>query len=90
MQIDVKSVDVQTKHVTAKDGRSFTFREQQSCFVNLNGEYRQVVITLGAEQQPYPIGRYEIEDKSFFVGRFGQIGLRNQLSLRLVASAKAA
>lgn len=83
MQIEVKSTDVRTENVTSKDGKSYTFRRQDG-WVMLDGEYRKINLSLTPENKGWPVGKYTIDDKSFFIGRFGDLGFRSQMALQAV------
>jgi hypothetical protein len=89
MQVLVKSAEVISRTIKrARDGKSFTFREQQA-LVSLGDETRSVALSLTDDQAPYPAGRYEIAfDGSVYVDRNGRLALGRVALKPLQVAAK--
>ena len=88
MKFEITSTQVETKSGT--NGRGpWEIREQTAyMFKNEADKYPQeVVVTLDKDQSPYQPGYYELDDKSFFVGRYKQLQCRPRLK-PLVANAQ--
>lgn len=55
-----------------KDGRKWTIRSQENCFLEINGEIRKFPVNLQDDQKPYEAGYYTFDaEKLLTVGRFG-------------------
>jgi hypothetical protein len=86
MKIEVTSTAVEVK--TGTNGRGpWEIREQTAYFFkNADDKYPQeTVVTLDKNQPPYPPGFYEIDESSFFIGRYRQFNCR--LKLKPVVAA---
>jgi Helix-destabilising protein len=82
MFFEVKSVDVQlVKGIGKTSGKPYEFR-MQDAWCSVGGEYRRIRVELNREQMPYAVGKYELDEKSFSVDNYGQLGLRRGLTLR--------
>lgn len=97
IKIEVTSAEVRTKSGTsARTGKPYNIREQDAYAytVGRDGQpqkYPQkIVINLGDDQAPYPLGMYQPAAESFYVDRFGGLSLGLVLKPLPVSAAKAA
>lgn len=80
MRIEIQNAEAETRQVVSRrTGNPVTFREQQG-YVHLEGKAYPVEfnIPLGDNQKPYPVGDYELDEKSFSVSRFGNLEVNNR------------
>lgn len=94
VRVEVSSSMVETKSGTSKMGKAYTIREQE-CWIHTTDKQGQTrphperaVVPLDDGQPPYPVGSYTVCPSSFYVGRFGMVGVR--LRLRPATSATVA
>jgi len=93
MRIIVKRTDVAVRSGTGDGGKPWRINEQQAYAATVDKEGRpdeypsKVIIRLEDGQAPYPVGEYEVDERSFYVGQYGRLTLGN-LVLRRVAGGK--
>jgi len=87
MRFVIESTSVQTKK-GEKNGRAWEMREQEA-LVEVGKERRLVKLTLQDGAQPYAVGAYELDAKSFTTDRYDQLTFRRLLLKPIVASARA-
>ncbi len=83
MKIEIVSNDIREQSGTSqKTGKAYHIRKQQA-FAHLDGVKYPIAFTLNVpnDRQPYAPGMYQIDEKSFFVDRFGALGLSQELAL---------
>lgn len=83
MRIEIVSNDIREQSgVSQKTQKPYHIRKQQA-FAHLDGQKYPIGFTLNVpnDRQPYAPGMYQIEEKSFFVDRFGALGLSQELAL---------
>lgn len=79
IQIEIANGTVNERHGTSNKGKAYRIREQQGYARVLDengkpGRYPvQCVIGLGDDQHPYPVGLYNLDPRSIYVGRFGRL-----------------
>ena len=81
--------NVQTKTVARKsDGKVFNIPEQE-CWAHLPGQQypTRLIRSVGNGAQPLKAGRYTIAPTSFFVDRFGNLGVKSQFDVEPVVAA---
>lgn len=74
---------IETKNVVRKsDGKPFQIPEQE-CWLHIPGEQypTRVIRAVGNGKQPLPAGKYMLAPSSFYVDRFGNIGVRSQFDV---------
>lgn len=83
MKIEIVSNDIREQSGTSqKTGKAYHIRKQQA-FAHLDGQKYPIGFTLNVpnDRQPYAPGMYQIDEKSFYVDRFGALGLSQELAL---------
>lgn len=98
IKIEVKTTEVQTKSGTsAKSGKPYSIREQEAWAYTTDREGKphpypqRIRLTLGDDQQPYPVGLHTLGPASFYVDRFSGLALGPVLvPLGVEKSVKAA
>lgn len=76
MKIKITSAEVRHRKVFSKKlNKEFEFHEQSALTDLPNGERRQVIVSLEADQAAYPVGEYNVLDSSFFVDRNNKLAL---------------
>lgn len=83
MKIEIVSNEIREQSgVSQKSGKPYHIRKQQA-FAHLEGQKYPIAFTLNVpnDRQPYAPGMYQIDEKSFFVDRFGALGLSQELVL---------
>lgn len=95
IRVQVESVEIQTKNGTSqRTGKPYAIREQEAWgyFCGPDGKPhphpQKMRITLGDQDQPYPVGTYIIAPESLYPDRYGQVTCR--VRLRPVAAPAAA
>lgn len=91
MKIEIVSADVREQSgVSQKTGKNYHIRKQQA-FAHLDGQRYPVsfVLNVSHDCQPYAAGFYSIDDTSFYVDRFGRLGLPQELKLVPVVSPRS-
>lgn len=90
LNVEVKSAEVIIKSgKSKKTGQEYSIREQEM-YVDLGQAYPvRIVLGLGKEQGPFPVGRYVLDKTCFRVNNFSglEVDLRK---LKASAAAKAA
>lgn len=78
MQIEIHKTDVdEFSGISNRTKQPFTIRKQEAWAVLPGEPYpRLIKIPLGAQQAPYPVGKYELDSRSFEVNKFDELGLR--------------
>lgn len=83
MKIEIVSSEIREQAGTSqKTGKSYYIRKQQA-FAHLDGQKYPVAFVLHVpnDRQPYVPGFYSIDETSFYVDRFGALGLFQELKL---------
>ena len=83
MKIEIVSAETREQSgVSQKTGKNYHIRKQQA-FAHLDGQKYPVAFTLNVpnDRQPYAPGFYQLNECSFFVDRFGALGLSQELRL---------
>jgi len=95
LKIQVETMMVDAKNGTsAKTGKPYSIREQEAWMYGFDREGKQhphpqrIRLTLDDDQQPYPVGTYQLDPSSIYVDRFNQIAIRARL--RAVAQVATA
>lgn len=83
MAFNVK-FEITTTQVDVKSGTNargpWQIREQVAHMFKNDDKYpEQVVVALDEGSQPYPVGFYELDEKSFYVGKYKQLQCRPRL-----------
>ena len=88
MKIEIVNQEFEQISGTDRNGRPFNMRKQQA-YASLEGQKypTAIMITLGENQQPWPVGMYEVGGGSFYVDRYGQLALAKTLQLRALSSS---
>lgn len=90
LKIEIKSTEVVNKSGTAaRSGKPYSINEQSAYFHQPGKEYPiEINITLQDGQNSYAPGFYDLDESSFFVGRFGSLECRPVLKpIKTVRSA---
>lgn len=96
LKIQVETMVVDAKNGTsAKTGKPYSIREQEAWMYGFDREGKphphpqRIRLTLDDDQQPYPVGTYQLDPSSIYVDRFNQIAIRARLrSVAQVAPAQ--
>lgn len=83
MRIEIVTNEIREQSGTSKKtGKPYHIRKQNA-FAHLDGQKYPIGFTLNVpnDRQPYAPGMYQIEEKSFYVDRFGALGLSQELML---------
>lgn len=96
LKIQVETMMVDAKNGTsAKTGKPYSIREQEAWMFGFDREGKphphpqRIRLTLDDDQQPYPVGTYQLDPASIYVDRFNQIAIRARLrSVAQVAPAQ--
>lgn len=65
-----------------KTGKPYSISEQIGYFYRSGSKHSQEIkIELEKDQLPFAPGRYELNDESFFVNRYGNLSLNSKLIL---------
>lgn len=96
LKIQVETMIVDAKNGTsAKTGKPYSIREQEAWMFGFDREGKphphpqRIRLTLDDDQQPYPVGTYQLDPASIYVDRFNQIAIRARLrSVAQVAPAQ--
>lgn len=91
MKIEIVSAEIRDQSgVSQRTGKNYHIRKQQA-FAHLDGLKYPIGFTLNVpnDSQPYLPGFYQINEVSFFVDRFGALGLSQELRLVPQASRPA-
>lgn len=83
MKIEIVSSEIREQAGTSqKTGKPYHIRKQQA-FAHLEGQKYPVsfVLNVPNDRQPYTSGFYSIDETSFYVDRFGGLGLSQELRL---------
>ena len=81
MRIVIKRVDVATRSGTGDGGRPWSMREQQGFAYTVDKEGRpddfpsKVVVRLDDGANPYPVGEYVLDERSYYVAQYGRLSL---------------
>lgn len=92
MRVEIKSEKTAVRSGTTDDNRKWSVEEQQgyAYTVDRDGEAKPfpeaVTIRLPDGAKPYPVGMYELDERSFYVGQYGRLTLGTPV-LRPVAAA---
>lgn len=91
IKIEIDNAEVKTKSgISAKTGKPYQIREQKGYAFLCDRDGRpnkhpsSLIISLGDEQAPYPVGFYTVSPASFYTDRFDNLAV----SLRLVPMAQ--
>ena len=86
LKIQVETMVVDAKNGTsAKTGKPYFIREQEAWMFGFDREGKphphtqRIRLTLDDDQQPYPVGTYQLDPASIYVDRFNQIAIRARL-----------
>lgn len=86
LKIQVETMVVDAKNGTsAKTGKPYSIREQEAWMYGFDREGKphphpqRIRLTLDDDQQPYPVGTYQLDPSSIYVDRFNQIAIRARL-----------
>lgn len=86
IKVQIESTEVQVKQGTSqRSGKAYSIKEQEAWgyFTDPQGKPhphpQKIRLTLGDEQQPYPVGAYVMADESHYPDRFGQVTTRAKL-----------
>jgi hypothetical protein len=86
LKIQIETTMVDTKAGTsAKTGKPYCIREQEGWMFGFDRGGKQhpypqrILLTLDDDQQPYPVGTYQLCPSSIYVDRFSQIAIRAKL-----------
>jgi len=83
VNIEVKSVALEQKTVTGKDGKQYVIREQDA-WVDLGKAYPQAVrLSIELGKEAYRPGNYALDPSCLYIDRFGKLSLGR---LRLIAT----
>lgn len=79
--IEIESTELKVKTGTsARTGKPYQIREQTAYVHIPPAKYPQPIkVTLEDDAQPYPPGQYQLDDSSFFVGRYDDLQMRPRL-----------
>jgi len=80
--IEIDSNEVKTRSGTsAKTGKDYNIREQ-TAYAHIPGQRypQQIKLMLEDNQMPYPVGKYQLDPSSFYVGRFDDLQIRVKLA----------
>lgn len=94
VQVETTVFDLK-QGTSAKTGKPYSIREQEAWMYGFGRDGKQhphpqkIKLTLDDDQQPYPVGTYQIDPASLYVDRFGQVAIRVRLR-SVVQQAKAA
>lgn len=80
MKIEITSTHTDKRTVRGKDGKEYTFFNQQAFFHN-GGKYPTAFMLTIREESPLSIGFYTIAPDSFYVDKYGTLSLRRNLLL---------
>lgn len=83
MKIEIVSAETREQSgVSQKTGKNYHIRKQQA-FVHLDGRKYPVefVFNVPNDRQPYLPGFYSVDDISFFVDKFGGLGISHEIKL---------
>jgi len=83
MKIEIISAEIREQSgVSQKTGKNYHIRKQQA-FAHMDGQKYPIAFTLNVpnDSQPYAPGFYQLNETSFFVDRFGALGLAQELRL---------
>lgn len=92
IRIEIESTEVSIKSGTSKAGKPFSMREQRghAFLLDEHGRPRkypqEIRFILEGEHAPYPVGVYQLDLASLYVGRFGNLEV-GQLRLKPVTQA---
>lgn len=76
MKIEITDDQMTTKEIHPKSGRDSFVIYEQAGRLALNGEIRNLVVS-SRTNSPYPKGKYQIAEKSYYVDTFGGVKLGN-------------
>lgn len=83
--VEIDSMEVKSRSgISAKTNKPYTMREQFAYLHHGKRYPTEFKLTLEDNQHPYPIGKYELDDSSFFVGKFDDLQIKPVL--RVVSS----
>ncbi|TWH76190.1 helix-destabilizing protein [Azomonas agilis] len=79
--IEIDSLEIKSRSgVSARTGKPYTIREQRAYLHQSGQKYPTgFSISLEEDQSPYPVGRYDLDDSSFFIGRFSDLQVKPRL-----------
>lgn len=81
IRIEIKSSKVQEINGTSKAGKPYHIVKQAAwaytfdSFGELNPFPERIEINIADGQQPFPVGMYSIDPRSFFVGDFNSLSI---------------
>lgn len=91
MKIEIQNTQVEVHSGNSKAGRPYSIR-RQGAYAHVAGAAYPVAmkITLQDNAQPFSPGFYELCESSFYVGRYGELAISNNLILKPTASQQRA
>ena len=90
LKIEVLSTETNVKSGTNGRGPWEIVEQTAYLFKNAEDKYPQeIVVTLDKGQSAYPPGNYTLDDKSFYVGQYGQLQCRPRLRPTVAQAQKA-
>jgi len=78
-RIIVKNAQVEERTINGKNGPSI-IRSQMAC-IDLGNGYEQAFRVGLGKNPPYPAGEYDIDPRSFVIGKFGDLELSRYVDL---------
>lgn len=95
--IEIQSAEVRVKSGTsARTGKPYSIREQEGYAHTFDRGGKpnpypvRFTVTLGDDQSPYPVGKYQLAPESIYTNRFNQLEISPVLRPMGAALAKAA
>ena len=76
--VEIDSLEIKTRSgVSPKTGKPYNMREQSAYLHQPSKKYPTAFkITLEDNQHPYAVGKYELDDSSFFIGKYDDLQVR--------------
>ena len=87
-KIIVRSTAVNERHITTRDGRQMTFREQSAALDNGQDFPQPFKLNLEQDQPAYKAGEYTLDPSSLYVdGKYGKLAIGRPKLILITASA---
>jgi len=84
LHIEIHKKHVKERVVESRQGKSYTFREQEAWLKTPSEPYPQRMVLQLADRPPYEAGQYRLLPASFRINRFEQLELRRIISIELI------
>ncbi|WP_164852422.1 single-stranded DNA-binding protein [Rheinheimera riviphila] len=86
MKIEIQNPQVEVRNGTGRDQRPFQIRRQVA-YAHLAGLAYPVMMRLQLEDsnQGFQPGMYELDESSFYVGKYGELAISRSVRLRPVS-----